>query len=136
MAWIQRLDPIALAYTMGSDAMVNEPFCVWTTTGAYDITISSLTPTASTSFIATGQAIPANTVNFGVQFDTDTDASDGAVVTEGAVIINQSPAASGSPPSCLADNAAVYVNFSEAGNLDAAPADTYVDELTMVIEPR
>ena len=76
MAWIQRLDPIALAYTMGSDAMVNEPFCVWTTTGAYDITISSLTPTASTSFIDTGQVIPANTVNFGVQFDTDTDASD------------------------------------------------------------
>ena len=136
MAWIQRLEPIALGYTMGSDASANEPFCIWTTTGAYDITISSQTPTGTTSFLAAGQAIPANTVDFGVQFDTDVDASDGTAVIEGSTITNQFPAASGDPPNCLADNAAIYVSFPEVGNLDGAPADTYADELTIVVEPR
>jgi hypothetical protein len=135
-AWIQRLDPIALGYTAGSDASGNEPFCVWTTTGAYDVTISSQTPTASTTFVAAGQAAPVNTVNFGVQFDTDADASDGVAVTEGTTILNQSPSASGSPPSCVVDNSAIYVNFPEAGNLARAPGDTYADELTLLIEPR
>jgi len=135
-AWIQRLDPIALNYVIGSDASGNEPFCVWSSTGAYDVTISSQTPTASTAYIASGQAVPTNTVNYGVQFDNDADASDGATVTEGTPILNQSTTASGMPASCLGDNTAIRVNFLESGNLDIAPADTYHDELTILIEPR
>ncbi len=134
--WIQRLDPIGLSYVRGSDATGNEPFCVWSSTGAYDITISSQTATGSTTFVATGQAVPANTVDYSVLFDSDPDASDGISVTEGAILINQPTSASGSPPSCMVDNAAIRVNFTEAANLDTAPADTYQDELTLFIEPR
>ncbi len=135
LVWIQNLNAIPLTYTPGSDATGNEPFCVYSTTGAYDITISSLTATASTSFVATGQTVPANTVNFGVRFDNDTDATDGTDVTEAAAITNQSPAVGGAPATCATDNAAIWVSFAETGNLDGAPVDTYEDELTLLIEP-
>jgi len=131
--WIQNLDPIPLSYSLGSDAVGNEPFCVWSSTGAYDITISSVTPTGSTLFVATGQAVPANTVSYTVLFDTDADATDGVTVTEGLLIDNQP---SLSPPTCITDNAAIRVGFAEPGNLGVAPADTYQDELTLIVEPR
>jgi hypothetical protein len=136
IAWIQRLDDIALSYVQGSDAIGDEPFCVWSSTAAYDITISSQTATASTTFVAGGQAVPANTVSYSVLFDSDADASDGVAVTEGSTFINQPTTASGSPPSCLVDNAALRIRFAEPGNLDAAPADTYQDLLTLFVEPR
>ena len=41
----------------------------------------------------------------------------------------------GIPPDCSTNNAAFEVTFLEAGNLDAAPADTYRDELTLLVEP-
>jgi hypothetical protein len=134
--WIQNLDPISLSYTLGSDAIGDEPFCVWSSTGFYDVTISSLTSTGAPTFVATGQTVPANTVNFGVLFDDDADASDGAAVTEGVTITNQTTPASGSPASCLTDNSAIRVTFPETANLDAAPADAYADELTILVEPR
>jgi hypothetical protein len=136
LVWIQRLDDIALGYVQGSDAVGDEPFCIWSSTAAYDITISSQTPTGSTTFVASGQVVAANTVDYSVQFDSDADASDGVAVTEGATLINQTTTASGSPPSCLGDNTALRIRFIEAGNLDAAPADTYQDQLILLIEPR
>jgi hypothetical protein len=133
--WIQNLDPIALAYNVGSDVSGNESFCVWSSTGAYDITISSITPTASTSFVARGQASSANVLSYSVGFDNDADASDGVGVVEGAVIPSQTTNASGNPPNCVVDNAALRVYFIESGNLETAPADIYQDELTLLIEP-
>lgn len=131
--WIQNLDPIPLSYALGTDATGNEPFCVWSSTGAYDITIRSASPTGSVLFLATGTADPGNSVEYTVSFDTDPDATDGQTVTEGLMIGDQP---SLSPPSCLADNAAIRVSFAEPGNLALAPADTYQDELTLFVEPR
>ncbi len=133
VVWIQNLDPIPLAYSLGSDAIGNEPFCVWSSTGAYDITISSGTPTGSPLFVATGQAGAGNTVSYTVLFDTDPDASDGTTVTEGVIIDNQP---SSGIHTCLTDNAAILVSFTEPGNLGSAPADTYQDQLTLLVEPR
>jgi hypothetical protein len=131
--WIQNLDPIPLAYSVGSDAVGNEPFCIWSSTGAYDLTISSTTPTAAPVFLASGQTVAANTVSYTVLFDTDTDASDGVTVTEGVLIGNQP---SSGLPSCLSDNAAIRVGFAEPANLAVAPADTYQDQLTLLVEPQ
>jgi hypothetical protein len=136
LVWIQNLGDIALGYTPGSDAVGTDSFCVYSTVAAgYDITISSLTATATTTFTATGVAVPANTVSYGVKFDTDTDASDGADVTEALTIAANTPAAGGFPPTCATDNASIEVTFPETTNLDAAPADTYGDTLTLLIEP-
>jgi hypothetical protein len=74
-------------------------------------------------------------VSYSVGFDDDADASDGLSVTEGAVIPSQTTNASGNPPGCVSDNAAVRVLFIETGNLETAPADIYQDELMLLIEP-
>jgi hypothetical protein len=135
LVWIQRLGAIALTYVPGSDATGEDEFCVYSSTGAYDLTISSLTATGTTTFTATGQAVPANTVDFGVKFDTDLDASDGADVTEAATISNLVNPVTGLPPTCAADNSSIEVTFLESANLDSAPADVYEDELTLLVEP-
>jgi hypothetical protein len=135
-AWVQRLDPIVLNYTPGSDATGNEAFCIWSSTGSYDVTISSQIPTGSTTFFASGQTTPANTVSYAVRFDTDGTAVDGAPVTEGSPISNQPTTESGDPPSCTSDNTSIHVTFPESGNLAAAPADTYTDELSILVQPR
>ena len=135
LVWIQNLDPIALSHSPGFDAVQNEPFCIYSTTGAYDITITSLTPSGSTVFTATGQAVPANTVAYGVRFDTDIDASDGLDVTEGTALAGNAPSATGVPPSCATNNASIEVTFPDVGNLDGAAADTYLDQLTLFVEP-
>ncbi len=138
LVWIQNLDPIALAYVAGSDASANEPFCIYATNPAFDITISSLTPTAAVLFTATGQAVPGNTVDYTVDFSTagDTDASTGGTpITEGVQLVGSNTTAVGVPPDCSTDNSAIYVTFAEAGNLATAPADTYRDQLTLLVEP-
>jgi len=135
LVWIQNLNPIALAHTPGVDAIQNEPFCIYSTTGAFDITISSLTPSGTTAFTATGQAVPGNTVQYGVKFDTDIDASDGVDVTEAGTLVNNTPVATGVPPDCSTNNAAIQVTFPDAGNLGTAAADTYLDQLTLFVEP-
>ena len=137
LVWIQRLDAIALTYVPGTDATGEDEFCVYSSTGtaSYDLTISSLTATGTTTFEATGQAVPANTVDYGVKFDTDLDASDGSDVTEAATMTNLPNAVTGLPPTCAADNASIQVTFLEALNLDSAPADVYEDELTLLVEP-
>jgi hypothetical protein len=136
LVWIQGLEDIVLLYVPGGAAVGTDSFCVYSTVAAgYDITISSLTSTGTTTFTATGVAVPANTVSYGVKFDTDLDASDGADVTEALTIAGNLPAASGLPPTCGTDNASIEVTFLEPANLDAAPADTYDDTLTLFIEP-
>ena len=136
LVWIQNLDDIALAYAAGTDAVGAETFCVYSTVGAgYDITISSSNGGGSTVFTATGVAVPANTVTYGVTFDTDTTPADGVDVTEALPITGNLPAANGLPPTCGTDNASIEVTFPEAGNLAGATADTYGDTLTLFIEP-
>jgi hypothetical protein len=75
-------------------------------------------------------------VSYGVRFDTDGNAADGTPVTEGIIITNQPTSASGDPPSCTTDNTSIHVTFPESGNLAAAPADTYTDELSILVQPR
>jgi hypothetical protein len=111
---------------------------IYATNPAFDITISSLTPTAAVLFTATGQAVPGNTVDYTVDFSTagDTDASTGGTpITEGVQLVGSNTTAVGVPPDCSTDNSAIYVTFAEAGNLATAPADTYRDQLTLLVEP-
>ena len=134
VVWIQNLDAVVLGYNAGSDSTANESFCVTSSTGAYEITFTSLnTAAGNTSINATG---PSGTVLYTVQFDDDADASDGGAVTTGQVITGNVSGYSVVPPSCASgDNASFYVTFAETGNLDSALAGTYTDELTLFVEP-
>ena len=134
VVWIQNLDAVALGYAPGSDATGNEPFCITSSTGGYNITITSLTTAAgNTSLDATG--IPG-TVIYNVMFDDDADASaGGSLVTTGTALPGIT-ALTGVPPSCAGgDNAASFVTFPEAANLDVAGAGFYADELTLLVTP-
>ena len=134
--WIRNLDEISLTYVPGTPTTANESFCIFSTNAAYDLTISGTNATGSTDFQADGAAVPANNVIFNVLFDDDDDASTGGgSVTEGALIDGVVSSNSGLPPDCTVDNVAIFVEFPEVGNLDSAPADTYSEELTLLVEP-
>lgn len=134
VVWIQNLTAITLGYTPGSDATGNEPFCITSSTGNYDITITSATTgNGNTDVDANG---PGGTVIYNVLFDDDADASvGGSAVTTGTPIAGAT-SATGVPPSCAGgDNAAIFVTFPEAGNLAGAAAGSYTDELTLLVSP-
>jgi hypothetical protein len=135
VVWIQNLDPVVLGYTAGSDATANESFCVTSSTGAYQITFTSLnTAPGNTNITASG---PSGAVQYNVLFDDDADASaGGSTVTTGTAITGNSSGYVAVPPSCASgDNASFFVTFLESGNLDSALAGTYTDELTLLVEP-
>jgi hypothetical protein len=131
--WIQNLDGIPLGYNLGSDATGEDEFCIFASTAAYDLTISSLTPTGTTTFVATGSGVP--TVDYTVKFDTSLDASLAPDVTEGVLIDGIASSNTAVPADCSADNVSIFVRFAEAGNLISAPADVYSDTLTLLVEP-
>jgi len=134
MVWIQRLEAISLTYVPATLTQQNEPFCIWTNqgTGDYDLTITS----TSTTFQATGD-VSAATVDYTVRVDTgDADASNGTLANEGDTFPGSLGAAGALPAACTVDNAAIFVDFVEAGNMDSAVADTYRDEVQLLIEPR
>ena len=133
--WIQNLDGISLGYTPGSNATGQDEFCIFASTAAYDLTISSLTSTDSTTFTATGSGAPV--LDYTVQFDTDLDASDGSPVTEAQTMAGITSTNSTVPADCSSDNVSIFVTFPEGGvnGLAAAPADVYSDTLTILVEP-
>lgn len=134
---VENLDDITLNYVpAGGDVSVSEPFCVWATPGTlYDITISSLTNTGATNFVATGTA---SNVNYSVDFDDNAAGVSWEGVTEGVTLDNGGTGytpANNAAPGCSADNSALRVTAAESGNLDAAAADVYGDTLTLLVTP-
>lgn len=129
---IQGLDPVALDYTTGSgDLSATETFCVWTSGNTtYDLTISALSNSGTPVFAASDGA---TTVDYSVEFDDDATGANFAAVTEGSTILAQTPQIGGVP--CAADNAALRISATEAGNLDGANSGAYSDELTLLVSP-
>lgn len=136
---VSNLDPIQLNYVPSAgDVTVTEPFCVWATAGTeYGITISSANPVSTgTAFVAVGAT---DTVGYSVDFAANTAGTDWLAVSSGVTLDNGLVgfvADGGVPTNCSGgDNAALRVTAVEVGNLNLAPADTYSDELTLLVEP-
>jgi hypothetical protein len=129
VALIQNLNAISLSYTSGSDAVGSDTFCIWSTTGGYNVTITSLN--GAGSFIA---ANGPDQVGYDVVFDDSTDPATGVAVTEGAIINSLATTETGFPAGCAGDNAVLEVTFPDA-NLNSAGAGVYTDEVTLIVAP-
>jgi len=130
LALIENLDAISLNYTSG-DTVGSDTFCIWSTTGGYNITISSFNGVGT--FVADSGT---DTVNYNVVFDDTTDPSTGSAVTEGSNVTGYSTPDSVFPAGCSGgDNAVLEVTFPAAGNLDGASAGNYTDEVTLLVAP-
>jgi hypothetical protein len=132
LALVNELDTITLNYTTG-DLVGSDEFCVWSSSGAYGITISSLNGTGA--FQADSLT---DSLAYTVVFDDTTNPATGVAVTEGALISGQvSTPEDGFPVGCGAGttNAVVEVTFVEAANLLGADAGVYTDEMTLLVSP-
>lgn len=129
VALIENLNPISLNYTNGSDAVGTDTFCIWSTTGAYNVTIQSLN--GAGSFIA---ANGPDQVGYDVVFDDSTDPSTGVTVNEGVNIPSLATTETTFPAGCSGDNAVLEVTFPDA-NLNGAGAGVYTDEVTLIVAP-
>jgi len=134
LALINELDTITLNYT-GVALTGSDEFCVWSSSGAYGITISSLNGDATDPF----RAISAtDSLAYTVVFDDSTNPATGVAVTEGTLIPGQdSTPENGFPIGCSAGatNAVVQVDFADGGNLAGADAGVYTDEMTLLVSP-
>ena len=132
LALINELDTITLNYTTG-DLTGSDEFCIWSSSGAYGITITSLNGTGGFQADSVTDSLA-----YTVVFDDSTNPATGVAVTEGTPITGQdSTPENGFPVGCGggATNAVVEVNFVEAGNLLGADSGVYSDEMTLLVSP-
>jgi hypothetical protein len=133
LALIENLDPIVLNWS-STDVTGQDTFCIWSTTGGYNITVDSQNG-AGGGFVA---ADGAANLTYSVIFNDDTDPTTGTAVTDG-VNLSTTPslatADSSFPPGCAADNAVLQVTFPYSGNLDSAAQGTYTDTMTLTVSP-
>lgn len=130
LALIENLSTIALNWS-DTDVTGSAEFCVWSTTGGYNITLDSLNGNG-TDFMADSGT---GTLTYNVLFDDDLDASDGDAFTDGQNRIGYGTPDDAFPPGCAANNAELQVTFPSAGNLDSAAQGLYVDTVTMTVSP-
>ncbi len=120
-------DMVMTPWTAGSPAPVDSsPACVYTSTGNYQVTMTSANGAGGAYRLADG----ANFVNYGVQWNDG--AAGFAGTTNGNTLVGRSGSTivgcGGTTP------ATVQVNIS-IGNITAAPVGNYSDTLTVLIAP-
>lgn len=126
------LDDMLLGTYGGSGDLFSEmSFCVYRNgTGLYDLTVSSNNQSGSNEFRASDGL---NFVVYTVLFDEDNTAADGDPIASGVQELDLVGHATST--SCAgSENASVRVTFGEAA-LQAAPAGSYTDTLTFLVEP-
>ncbi len=130
VALIENLTPISLNHTAGSNTVGSDTFCIWSTTGGYNITITSQNGGGGNFIAANGP----DQVGYSVVFDDSTDPSTGATVVEGTPIGSLLTPDDSFPAGCAADNAVLEVTFLD-GDLNTAGAGVYTDEVTLIVAP-
>lgn len=135
--FINNLTDIALTYVAPTSPLVGlEPFCVYSGTGDYRITIASTNGAGTFDAVNGGDA---NALEYTVQVDdTPTLTTPNAVTEDVQVPVTFSD--SGAASTCLADNAAIDVTFVEGGGLNDLDGATrvlgdYTDTLTLTVVP-
>lgn len=130
-AQITKLNTIALGTFDGVNAMTGtDEMCVYTTSGNYDITLSSANPTAGNVFqVKSG----TDFIAYVVKFDDDADASDATPVLSGVTV---TPLVGDSTDAGCSGgiNAELEVSIT-AANLLAAANGSYLDTVTLVVTP-
>ena len=133
---VNSLDDVTLTYDPGAgDVVATEDFCIWSTPGiTYDITFTSAN--GGGDFLALGGG--GSDVEYLVAFASDSGSSSFEAVTEGTALDNGGAgysANTAATPGCTNPNVSLQITAPETGNLDAAGADSYVDTLTLLVQP-
>lgn len=134
---INNLNDIALTYLAPTSPLVGlEPFCVYSGTGDYRITIASDNGTGT--FDATNGSDP-NALQYTVRVD-DTPALTTPIPVTENVQVPVTLSDGGAVSTCGVDNAAIDVTFIESGGLNDLDGATrilgdYTDTLTLTVVP-
>jgi hypothetical protein len=134
---INNLTDIALTYVAPTSPLVGlEPFCVYSGTGDYQITIASTNGTGTFDAVNGGDA---NALQYTVRVDDTPTLTTPVAVTED-VQVPVTFSDSGATSACGVDNAAIDVTFIEGGGLNDLDGLTrilgdYTDTLTLTVVP-
>lgn len=136
---IGNIDDIVLNWAGVGDLTYNEPFCVFSNTGTYAMTVSTSTLHSGDpqSFALENTQVAGDTVPYAVQVDdnADADASVGTPVVNGQLL----GGLAGNPTEldCAAggDNAAVFIRIL-ATDLQGATGGSYSGTLNLTVEPQ
>jgi len=133
---VSNLNDIIFQHDRVNGASATESFCVWASPGVtYDLTISSLSPTGTTTFKASsGSAF----IDYTVEFADNVTLFEAEEVTEGQPMDGDgsgyTPDTSPLPNCDAGDNAAIRIS-TVGGDLENPVAGIYEDTLTLVVEP-
>jgi hypothetical protein len=136
---IGNIDDIVLNWSGVGDLTYNEPFCVFSNTGTYAITVSTSTLHMGDpqSFALENPLVAGDTVPYSVQVDdnADADASIGTSVLNGQLL----GGLAGNPTEldCAAggDDAAVFIRIQET-DLQGLTGGSYSGTLNLTVEPQ
>jgi len=130
LALIENLDSISVNWS-NADVSGQDTFCIWSTTGGYNVTVDSLNG-AGSGFVAVDGA---NSLTYSVVFNDDTDPTTGTAMNDGDNLASLATLDTSFPPGCAGDNAVLEVTFPYTGNLDSAAQGTYTDTMTLTVSP-
>lgn len=134
---INNLNDIPLTYVAPTSPLVGlEPFCVYSGTGDYRITIDSFNGTGTFDTVTVGDV---NALQYTVRVDDTPTLTTPIAVTEN-VQVPVTLSDGGAVSTCGVDNAAIDVTFVEGGGLNDLDGATrilgdYTDTLTLTVVP-
>jgi hypothetical protein len=135
---VSNLDDITFQHDRVNGASATETFCVWGSPGVkYDLTVSSLSPTGTSTFVASSGT---EFIDYTVEFADNVTMVDPELVVESGVMdaeddLGYTPDTSALPNCGAGDNAAIRISTANTGIGNPPSAGIYEDTLTLVVSP-